>query len=168
MPKRPTSCVYCGGPLPPPALTGRPRSFCSAQCREANEQVVVSRHREEKERREREQREAEATARRKKADAARERAYKAERRRILAAGGEDAFDLLQREAFKNERCGWYDDDQETLEVCLRPTDRETFVWCKKHNRQLEREAEQRRKGPEVPEESQERPRTPVMRESRHH
>jgi hypothetical protein len=47
MPKRPTSCVHCGGPLPPQALTGRPRGFCSAQCRQANEQIVVSRRREE-------------------------------------------------------------------------------------------------------------------------
>jgi hypothetical protein len=69
MPKRPTSCVYCGGPLPPPALTGRPRSFCSAQCRQANERVVVSRNLHEKERRERERLEAEATARREKLEA---------------------------------------------------------------------------------------------------
>jgi hypothetical protein len=50
MPKRSTECAYCGGPLPPPALTGRPRSFCSAECRRANERYAVSQHREEMER----------------------------------------------------------------------------------------------------------------------
>ena len=61
-PKRRTTCAYCKGPLPPPAVTGRPRTFCSAQCRAANEWVVVSRRREEMDRREREKREAERKA----------------------------------------------------------------------------------------------------------
>lgn len=61
-PKRRTRCAYCKGPLSPPAVTGRPRTFCSAQCRAANEWVVVSRRREEMDRREREKREAERKA----------------------------------------------------------------------------------------------------------
>lgn len=28
------SCAFCGGQLPPPAPTGRPRRFCSAACRQ--------------------------------------------------------------------------------------------------------------------------------------
>jgi hypothetical protein len=32
---RPTSCARCGGPLPPAALTGRPRTTCSETCRKA-------------------------------------------------------------------------------------------------------------------------------------
>jgi hypothetical protein len=105
---------------------------------------VVSSRLQEKQSRERKQREAEAARRREKAEADRARAYERERRRILAAGDDAAFDLLEREASENGKCGWYDDDQETLEVCLRPVD-ETFIWCKKHNRQLEREAERRRR-----------------------
>jgi hypothetical protein len=50
---------------------------------------------------------------------------------------------MQRDAFYADRCGWYDTDDDT-EVCLRPTD-ESFVWCKKHNRQLDWESEQRRR-----------------------
>jgi hypothetical protein len=84
-------------------------------------------------------REAEARAQLKAREEEFARRAEEERRRILAAGGIDALDLLQREAFENDRCGWYDDDQETLEVCLRPTD-ESFVWCKAHNKRLERES----------------------------
>jgi hypothetical protein len=87
MPQRPTSCVYCGGPLPPPAVTGRPRSFCSAACREANERVVVSQRFEEKQRQERERREAEAARRRREVDEARFRREEREYRRAIEAGG---------------------------------------------------------------------------------
>jgi hypothetical protein len=137
-------CRYCGGPMPSPASTGRPAVYCSITCRRDNEYAVAQARSAEQERRDRPRREAEARARREKLEAEAARARERERRRILAAGGIDALDLLQREAFENGRCGWYDDDQETLEVCLRPTD-ESFVWCKKHNRQLDREAEQRRR-----------------------
>jgi hypothetical protein len=29
----PATCPACGGPLPPPAPTGRPRLWCSRRCR---------------------------------------------------------------------------------------------------------------------------------------
>ena len=29
----PGRCAQCGGPLPPPAPTGRPRRYCSGACR---------------------------------------------------------------------------------------------------------------------------------------
>jgi hypothetical protein len=72
--------------LPPPALTGRPRTFCSAQCREANERVVVSGRFEEKQRRDREQREAEGERREAERLRRAERVYQ----RAIAAGGDTA------------------------------------------------------------------------------
>ena len=101
-------------------------------------------------------------ARLKASDAEAARKHAAERRRALKAGGEVALGYLQREAFENERCGWYDDDQETIEVCLRPTD-DSFVWCRMHNRQLERESERRRREKERASTS---PPTPTIRTGR--
>jgi hypothetical protein len=128
--------------MPPPAPTGRPALYCSLTCRRDNEYAVARRRWEERERRERPKREAEWRAHRKAQEAARLEAEETERQRNLAAGGETRLDQLQRDAFENDRCGWYEDGD--TEVCLRPTD-ESFVWCKKHNRQLDREAEERRR-----------------------
>jgi hypothetical protein len=72
--------------LPTPALTGRPRTFCSAQCRGANERVVVSGRFEEKQRRDREQREAEREKREAESMRRAERDYQ----RAIAAGGDVA------------------------------------------------------------------------------
>ncbi len=36
-PTRPSQCVMCGGELPEPASTGRPRSYCSMPCKRAAE-----------------------------------------------------------------------------------------------------------------------------------
>jgi hypothetical protein len=140
---RPRKCRYCRGPMPPPAPTGRPALYCSLTCRRDNEYAVARRRWEERERRERPKREAEWRAQRQAQEAARLEAEEAERQRNLAAGGLVALDQMQSDAFYADRCGWYDDDTDT-EVCLRPTD-ESFVWCKKHNRQLDRESEQRRR-----------------------
>lgn len=55
---------------------------------------------------------AEAVAALKAADRQRkevERREQAERQRILDAGGDDALELLQREALEADRCGWYED-----------------------------------------------------------
>jgi len=128
--------------MPPAKPTGRPALYCSLACRRWNEYAVAQRRWAEQERRERPQRDAEWRAQLEVRDAEAARAYERERRRILAAGGIHALDLLQREAFENDRCGWYEDDQEALEVCLRPA---APIWCKKHNQQLEREAEERRR-----------------------
>ena len=97
----------------------------------------------ERERRDRPRREAEWKAQREAQVAARLEAEEAERQQNLAAGGEIALDQMQRDAFFADRCGWYKDGD--TEVYLRPTDRETFMWCKKHNRQLDRESERRRR-----------------------
>ena len=114
-PKRPTTCAYCRGPLPPPAVTGRPRTFCSAQCRAANEWVVISRRREEMERREREKSEAERRAREEQAARRREREY----RQAIAAGGTLAADArwerlydgtLDKYGGRYGLCQWEDED----------------------------------------------------------
>jgi hypothetical protein len=144
MPKRPASCVYCGGPLPPPALTGRPRSFCSAQCRQANERVVVSRRREEMERREVERREAEWKAREK----AREDKAEQEYQRALKAGGDVAaearwqrlYDQVSEEG-RYGLCQW-DLPNGHPGAC---TNRTVGVFCAKHSRQVDRESRRKSK-----------------------
>jgi hypothetical protein len=143
---RPTTCAYCGGPLPPPALTGRPRTFCSAQCRRANEEVVVSQRLQEMQRRERERLQAEWQAREKARQAKAEREYQ----RALRAGGrvaaEAKWERLYDETLDAGRyglCQWEEEiGGEYTHVCLNQT---TDVFCHKHNRQLERESKRRRK-----------------------
>ena len=114
-PKRPTTCAYCRGPLPPPAVTGRPRTFCSAQCRAANEWIVVSRKREEIERREQEQREAAWKAK----EAANARRLEREYQRAISAGGavaanarwERLYDeTLDKYGGRYGLCQWEDED----------------------------------------------------------
>jgi hypothetical protein len=109
---------------------------------EDNEYAVARRRWDEQERRDRPRREAEWRAEREARFAEAERRAEEKRQRRLAAGGIESLDQLQSDAFYAGRCGWYEDGD--TEVCLRPTD-ESFVWCKKHNRQLDREAEQRRR-----------------------
>jgi hypothetical protein len=128
--------------MPPPAATGRPALYCSVACRRWAEYAVAQKRWAEQERRDRPRREAEAAAQRKARDAEAGRLAEEKRQLRLAAGGIERLDQLQRDAFENDRCGWYDDETDT-EVCLRPTD-ESFVWCKKHNRQLDWESERRR------------------------
>jgi hypothetical protein len=151
MPKRPTSCAYCRGPLPPPAVTGRPRTFCSAQCRAANEWIVVSRKREEIERRKREQREAAWKAK----EAANARRLEREYQRAIAAGGAVAanarWERLYDETYdkyggRYGLCQWEDEDDDGNYEGRRCTRRTTGgVYCWWHNRQLERESERRRR-----------------------
>jgi hypothetical protein len=149
-PKRRTKCAYCGGPLPPPAVTGRPRTFCSAQRRAANEWVVVSERREQMERRDQERREAEWRAREEEAARRREREYQ----RALATGGAVAanarWERLYDETYdkyggRYELCQWEDEDDDGNYEGRRCTRRTTDVYCWRHNRQLERETAKRRR-----------------------
>jgi hypothetical protein len=146
MPKRPISCEYCGGPMPAPALTGRPRTFCSAQCRQANERYRVSQEYHERQRREQEeQRRAFARQR-----AAAEKKRLKERERILKAGGYDAGMLLWDEAYSESLdkggpglCQWQDEDEQGTHhylprQCFQPAD-DCDVYCAHHNRVLEDE-----------------------------
>jgi hypothetical protein len=135
--------------MPPLAPTGRPALYCSLTCRRDNEYAVARRRWEERERRERPKREAEWKAQREAQEAARLEAEEAERQRNLAAGGLVALDQMQRDAFYADRCGWYEDDDDPADgVCQRPTD-ESFVWCKKHNCQVDRESAARRRRKET-------------------
>jgi hypothetical protein len=145
---RPTTCAYCGGPLPAPAVTGRPRTFCSAQCRRANEFLVISRNREEMQRREKGRIEAERKAREKRAARKAEREYQ----RALQAGGRVALeaawwqksDELADAGGRYELCQWEEEiEGEYTHVCMRRT---TDVYCRMHDRQLERESLARMKG----------------------
>jgi hypothetical protein len=147
--QRPTSCAYCGGPLPPPAVTGRPRTFCSAQCRAANEWIVVSDRRDEMRRREQEQREVERRAREEEAARRREREYQ----QALAAGGAVAanarWERLYDETYdkyggRYGLCQWEDEDDDGNYEGRCCTRRTADVYCWRHNRQLERETAKRR------------------------
>jgi hypothetical protein len=155
-PERRTTCAYCGGPLPPPAVTGRPRTFCSAQCRAANEWVVVSRKREEMERRD----QAKLLAEREKRDQEAARRREREYQRALAAGGDVAanarWERLYDETYdryggRYGLCQWEDEDEDGNfggRCCTRRT---TDVYCWRHTRQLEREAARRRREGELTE-----------------
>jgi hypothetical protein len=131
--------------MPPPALTGRPRSFCSAQCRAANEWIVVSRKREEIEQRERDQREAE----REKREAERLRRAERDYQRAIAVGGDTAAEAKWQRLYDETLdstesryglCQW-DLSNGEPGAC---TNRTTGVFCAKHIRQLDRESEKRR------------------------
>jgi len=147
--------------MPPRAPTGRPALYCSLACRRWNEYAVAQRRWAEQERRDRPRREAEWRAEREARAAEAERRAEEKRQRNLAAGGETLLNQLQGDAFENGRCGWYEDGD--TEVCLRPTD-ESGVWCKKHNRQLDRESERRRREKERASTSFP---TPTIRRSEH-
>jgi hypothetical protein len=149
-PKRPTTCAYCRGPLPPPAVTGRPRTFCSAQCRAVNEWIVVSRRREEMEQREREQREAAWKAK----EAANARRLEREYQRAIAAGAAVAANARWERLYEETLdatgsrwglCQWEDEDANGDYLGRRCTRRTADVYCWRHNRQLERESERRRR-----------------------
>jgi hypothetical protein len=166
MPKYPTSCEYCGGPMPPPALTGRPRSFCSAACRSAAEKYRISQEYHEKQRREQEEQERAAAQRR----AAAEKERLKERERILKAGGYDAGMLLWDEAYTESLdkggpglCQWQDevDGKYLPRQCFQEAE---GVYCADHNRVLEAEQAKRKAGqaepPPVPPEPPEQPGEP--------
>jgi hypothetical protein len=157
MPKYPTKCQYCRGPMPPPALTGRPRSFCSAACRSAAERYRVSQQYLEKQRREQEEQERAAARRLAAADKKRLK----ERERILKTGGYDAGMLLWEMAYNESLdkggrglCQWQDEDpnQEGHHYlprqCFRP---EEQVYCAHHNKVLrERTAKRKAEQAEPP------------------
>jgi hypothetical protein len=133
--------------MPPANWTGRPRTYCSEGCREEAAAIRYEVRSRRERRREEERREAEWRARQKAREEEAARRYEEERRHALAAGGIDALDFLQREAFEDERCGWYEDDDDPEDgVCqTRVTARTGWVWCVRHNRQLEREIEERKR-----------------------
>jgi hypothetical protein len=161
MAKYPTKCQYCGGPMPPPALTGRPRSFCSAACRSAAERYRVSQQYIEKQRREQEDADR-AAARR---QAAADKKQLKERERILKAGGYDAGMLLWEMAYNESLdkggpglCQWQDEDTEGTQgpehpylprQCFRPQEEDWDVYCRHHNQVLNAEQAQR-KGEQPP------------------
>ena len=148
--EKPTrSCAYCGGPMPPPAPTGRPAVYCSISCRDRA--YFARRQTKETERlqHDRAQREAEWEAREKKRQAEAEREYQ----RAIAAGGavaanarwERLYDETLDKYGRYGLCQWEDEDANGDYLGRRCTRRTTGVYCWKHNRQLDRESERRRR-----------------------
>jgi hypothetical protein len=128
--------------MPPPALTGRPRSFCSAACRSAAERYRVSQEYYEKQRREQEEQDRAAARRR----AAVERERLKERERILDAGGYEAGMLLWEEAYTESLdkggpglCQWQDEEDGNYlpRQCFQPQEEDWDVYCVDHNRIVE-------------------------------
>ena len=111
-------------------------------CREANERVVVSGRLEEELRRDREQREAEREER----EAERLRRAERDYQRAIAAGGDTAT-AARWERLSDETgsryglCQWALDNGE-YGACFRRT---ASVYCWRHNRQLDRESQRRRR-----------------------
>jgi hypothetical protein len=139
--------------LPPPAVTGRPRTFCSAQCRQANEWHMDSRRREERERREREQREADWETRRKAKEDQAARRREREYQRAIEAGGDIAAEArwqrlydetLDAHGGRYSLCQWALEDGNPGACTRRTGD----VYCWMHNRQLERDTVRRRRAKE--------------------
>ena len=128
LPQQTRRCPNCGGPMPPPAWTGRPRTFCSNGCRAEAAAIQQA----EWERLAQERREAEQAKR-----------TAAERRRNLRAGGVRRLEQLQSDAWDSQRCGWYEAGDE--DVCQRRVTRAYLVWCRQHTdreERLETEAEE--------------------------
>lgn len=147
---RPRKCRYCGGPMPPEAPTGRPALYCSVTCRRDNEYAVAQRRWAERERRERPRREAEWRARRKAQDEEAARRSEGAYRQALEAGGDTAAEAkwqrlydqtLDSTGSRYGLCQWALDNGQPGACTRRTTD----VYCPRHNRQLDREAEQRRR-----------------------
>ena len=148
---RPQKCRYCEGPMPPPAPTGRPALYCSIACRRWNEYAVTRHKWEERERIERPKRQAEWEARRKAEEEERARRRDEEYRRAIEAGGDIAaearWERLYDETLDEGRyglCQWALDNG-LYGACTRRT---TGVYCWRHNRQLDRESERRRRAKE--------------------
>ena len=145
-------CAHCAGPMPPPAPTGRPRTYCSISCRDRAEYARYEARNAERLQRERAEREAEWEAREKKREAEAEREY----RRALEAGGavaanarwERLYDeTLDKYGGRYGLCQWEDEDGSGQFAGRRCTRRTTAdVYCWRHNRQLDRETERRRRG----------------------
>jgi hypothetical protein len=113
-------------------IHGRDSSYRCLECKRLAAQESWAVRREQR----LAQEQAEAATRQRQEDKRRERKEAAARRRILAAGGEAAIELLQYEAWEAGLCGW---EIGPGAVCRRSASRETFVWCRLHNRQLDRE-----------------------------
>lgn len=147
-PRRP-KCAYCGGPMPPPALTGRPRSFCSAWCRQASEQDADKRARAERERQEQQR----AAREQEVAEAARLRQKEREYQAALAEGGAVAADARWARAFDETLartgwglCQWAEEiGGEFARVCFRRQAHEWDVYCGPHDRQLDLENARRQR-----------------------
>jgi hypothetical protein len=137
-------CPKCHGPMPPPARTGRPRIYCSNDCRDGAAAIRQA----ERERRDRERYRAEQEALRRARDEEAARRRDAEYQRALKVGGDVAaearWERLYDESLDAGRyglCQWALDNGQ-YGACTRRT---TGVYCWKHNRQLERESERRRR-----------------------
>ena len=144
---RPLKCRYCEGPMPPPAPTGRPALYCSITCRRWNEYAATRRKWEERERLERPKRQAEWEARRKAEEEEAARRRDEEYRRAIEAGGDVAaearWERLSDEALdKGYGLRQWALDNDRYGACTRRT---TGVYCWRHNRQLDRESERRRR-----------------------
>jgi uncharacterized Zn finger protein (UPF0148 family) len=144
------TCRHCGGPMPPPASTGRPAVYCSYSCRRNHEYAVARRRWEERERRERPKREAEWQARRRAQEEEATRRREQEYQRAIQAGGDVAAEArwqrlydetLDSTGSRYGLCQWALDNGQPGACTRRTAD----VYCATHNRQLEREAEKRRR-----------------------
>jgi hypothetical protein len=109
---------------------------------------VDGRNREERERRERERLEAEARARREKLEAEVAGREEREYRRAIEVGGDIAAEATWQRLF-DKTC-----EEGRWSLCQWPlangepgacTQRTANVYCAKHNRQLDRESDQRRR-----------------------
>ena len=147
---RPRKYRYCGGPMPPAAPTGRPALYCSLTCRRDNEYSVARQRWAEQERRDRPGREAEWLARRKAQEEEAARRREADYRRAIEAGGDTAAEAKWQRLYEQTLdstgsryglCQWALDSGEPGACTRRTTD----VYCWRHNHQLDRESEQRRR-----------------------
>lgn len=137
--------------MPPRNWTGRPRTYCTDRCRDAaavireaeRERIAIERHRAEQE------------ARWKAREEDRARREEREYQRAIASGGavaanarwERLYDeTLDKFGGRYGLCQWEDEDDGGQFAGRRCTRRTTAdVYCWRHNRQLERESEQRRR-----------------------
>ena len=143
-------CAKCQGPMPPRPWTGRPRIYCSDDCRDGAAAIREA----ERNRVARERYYAEQEAARKARDEEAARRREAEYQRAIAAGGAVAanarWERLYDETFdkyggRYELCQWEDEDADGNYLGRRCTRRTADVYCWRHNRQLERETERRRR-----------------------
>jgi hypothetical protein len=132
--------------MPPPARTGRPRIYCSDDCRDGAAAIRQT----EREHQYRERYRAEQEALRKARDEEAARRREAEYRRAIEAGGDVAAEAKWQRLFdetldstgsRYQLCMWALDNGE-YGAC---TNRTAGVYCAKHNRQLKRESERRRR-----------------------
>jgi hypothetical protein len=143
-------CAKCHGPMPPPARTGRPRTYCSDGCRDGAAAIRQA----ERERQDRERYRAEQETLRKARDEEAARAREREYQRALQAGGDVAAEArwerlydetLEATGSRYGLCQWALDNGQNG-ACTRRT---AGVYCWRHRRQLDRKAAARRRRKEA-------------------